>query len=459
MPGTATVSTSQARTTTRLDEATRAVQEARQAKPALKTCLDYSVKYQYFDEYSPQLRGVAREELQGRVPRRRRAPRRADAVEQRSRRQAAAAHRRRAALAPGAAGARPPTKRRRRTSDAGDEPTGKKPAAKPKAAGGRRRRSERMKTSTSLSALAASCVGRPRARGCGGGGAPSVEDGGRRRPKGGDTPVVEQRARRASSTPALDAFVAHDKANDWNDGTCARGREARSRARRRANERQVPRGDATTRARVPALQRRQEREGALRAGALATTRSSTTPAPQLALYQYKADGERRRGDRRAPAGRPDAQFQNVPALVNLAMFQMQRDSAPAPRQVGCKDDMRLREEEPAARARHRRRRTCPRSTSSRSTTSSSAKKRGGPRGREESGASIATNAAIAKRADVQQLELAALVCSQAIRKNANYAPIHNTAGLIQNELGQVNSAGAGVRRRAASSIRSSSKRR
>ena len=59
----------------------------------------------------------------------------------------------------------------------------------------------------------------------------------------------------------------------------------------------------------------------------------------------------------------------------------------------------------------------------------------GSRGRQ-----IATNAAMAKRADVQQLELAALVCSQAIRKNPSYAPIHNTAGLIQNELGQVNSA-------------------
>ena len=45
-----------------------------------------------------------------------------------------------------------------------------------------------------------------------------------------------------------------------------------------------------------------------------------------------------------------------------------------------------------------------------------------------------------KRADVQQLELAALVSSQAIRKNAGYAPIHNTAGLIQNELGQLNGA-------------------
>jgi tetratricopeptide (TPR) repeat protein len=45
-----------------------------------------------------------------------------------------------------------------------------------------------------------------------------------------------------------------------------------------------------------------------------------------------------------------------------------------------------------------------------------------------------------KRGDVQQLELAALVCSQAITKNPRYAPIHNTAGLIQNELGRVNNA-------------------
>jgi tetratricopeptide (TPR) repeat protein len=41
---------------------------------------------------------------------------------------------------------------------------------------------------------------------------------------------------------------------------------------------------------------------------------------------------------------------------------------------------------------------------------------------------------------VQELELAALVCAQAIRKNPSYAPIHNTAGLIQNELGLVNGA-------------------
>jgi hypothetical protein len=56
------------------------------------------------------------------------------------------------------------------------------------------------------------------------------------------------------------------------------------------------------------------------------------------------------------------------------------------------------------------------------------------------GRTIATNAALGKRGDVQQLELAALVCSQATKKSQSYAPIHNTSGLILNELGQVNTA-------------------
>jgi Tfp pilus assembly protein PilF len=42
--------------------------------------------------------------------------------------------------------------------------------------------------------------------------------------------------------------------------------------------------------------------------------------------------------------------------------------------------------------------------------------------------------------DQQQLELAALVCSQAIQKSPRYAPVHNTAGLVQAELGNITGA-------------------
>jgi Flp pilus assembly protein TadD len=45
-----------------------------------------------------------------------------------------------------------------------------------------------------------------------------------------------------------------------------------------------------------------------------------------------------------------------------------------------------------------------------------------------------------KKVDTQALELAALVCSQAIRKNPSYAPIQNTAGMIQVELSNLNTA-------------------
>ena len=47
-----------------------------------------------------------------------------------------------------------------------------------------------------------------------------------------------------------------------------------------------------------------------------------------------------------------------------------------------------------------------------------------------------------KKAASQALELAALVCSQAITKNPRWAPIHNTAGLIEVELGNLSRAAA-----------------
>jgi tetratricopeptide (TPR) repeat protein len=45
-----------------------------------------------------------------------------------------------------------------------------------------------------------------------------------------------------------------------------------------------------------------------------------------------------------------------------------------------------------------------------------------------------------KRANKQRLDLAALVSSQAQKKNANYAPIHNTTGLILVEMEKYNGA-------------------
>ena len=136
----------------------------------------------------------------------------------------------------------------------------------------------------------------------------------------------------------------------------------------------------------------------------------------------------------------DAQFQNVQALVNLAMFQMKRDGASG--QQDCKDDMECAKKN-LQRALAIDDAFMPAFNQLALYYFQLAKKRAGAvksTGKGSRGRQVVTNASVGKRADVQQLELAALVCSQAIRKNPNYAPIHNTAGLIQNELGQVNGA-------------------
>jgi tetratricopeptide (TPR) repeat protein len=62
------------------------------------------------------------------------------------------------------------------------------------------------------------------------------------------------------------------------------------------------------------------------------------------------------------------------------------------------------------------------------------------RARSQSPPSLVLAGAERRSARRQMLDLAALVTSQAIRKNARYAPIHNTAGLISVELADYNAA-------------------
>lgn len=236
----------------------------------------------------------------------------------------------------------------------------------------------------------------------------------------------------AKFNSALDAFVEHDK-NDWSDDVCkdvasqfaAVGKNAQATfnaglAYQRCND------DKNAKAKFEQALQEDPKFHHARA--------------QLALYQYKADSNEDAAIGALQQAVTDAQFQNVPALVNLAMVQMARDSATGGQ--GCKDDM-----------------DCAKLNLQRALAIDDAympafnqlalyyfqlaKKRAGAvkgTARSAKGRQVITNATTQKHADVQQLELAALVCSQAIRKNANYAPIHNTAGLIQNELGQVNGA-------------------
>ena len=117
----------------------------------------------------------------------------------------------------------------------------------------------------------------------------------------------------------------------------------------------------------------------------------------------------------------------MPALVDLAMFQMQRDSdnvgANCHAKAGGKDvDL---QDFDCAKLNLQRALAIddgymPAFNQLALYYFGSAKKKAGSG--KKFGRTIATNAALAKRGDVQQLELAALVCSQAVRKSAELRP-------------------------------------
>ncbi len=237
---------------------------------------------------------------------------------------------------------------------------------------------------------------------------------------------------------ALDAFIEHDKANNWNDEAC---KDVANKFDAAVAAQGGRFAQATFNAGL-AFQRCNDDKNAKAKfeKALQEDPKFHHARAQLALYRYKADNNEDTAINDLQQAVTDAQFQNVPALVNLAMVQMPRDGAAGGQ--GCKDDM-----------------DCAKLNLQRALAIDDAympafnqlalyyfqlakKRAGAVKGSQKSskGRHIITHASKEKKADVQQLELAALVCSQAIRKNANYAPIHNTAGLIQNELGQVNGA-------------------
>ncbi len=238
---------------------------------------------------------------------------------------------------------------------------------------------------------------------------------------------------------ALDAFLAHDKANDWNDAACSDVAKKFEAAYDQEKSRKF--SEATFNAGMAYQRCGNDKEAKAHFEKTLSEDSKFHNAKaQLALYQYKADTNEDAAIATLQQAVLDAQFQNVPALVNLAMFQMQREGAAAG--DGCKDDMECAKKN-LQRALAIDDAFMPAFNQLALYYFQLAKKRAGSSrlsSKGSRGRSIATNAAMGKRADVQQLELAALVCSQAIRKNKDYAPIHNTAGLIQNELGQVNGA-------------------
>ncbi len=273
---------------------------------------------------------------------------------------------------------------------------------------------------------------------CGGGAAtsrPAVSG----KPPSAATGTKLNAAAETKFNSAVASFNAHDKAADWNDAVCADvAKQFQAAAAEQA-------GGNLPEAHFDAglAYQRCNNDKAARASfetALKGDPKFHHASAQIALYDYKASGNADRAIASLQQAVLDARFQNVSALVGLALVQMERDSAQG--QQDCKDDFDCAKRN-LQRALAIDDGYMPAFNQLALYYFQSAKKRASTSGGKTAsrrGRQIATNSALAKRADVQQLELAALVCSQAVRKNAKYAPIHNTAGLIQNELGLFNGA-------------------
>ncbi len=249
------------------------------------------------------------------------------------------------------------------------------------------------------------------------------------------------KAAAASFDSALEAFLEHDKKGDWAEASCKDIADKfvdAAKAQTSATNRPFPEalynaGLADQRCGKDADARKQ-----FEAAAQADPSFHRAKA-QLVLYDYQKTGDIDSTITQLDQIIRDAKFQNVEALVSLAALQMDRNSDQA--DSDGKNDLE-RAQRNLQRALAIDDGYMPAfnqlanyylELAKNAVGTNKTRSRKGKRGMEVSGAKTVD-------ANGQQLDLAALVASQAQRKNPNYAPIHNTTGLIQVELKNFNAA-------------------
>jgi tetratricopeptide (TPR) repeat protein len=234
---------------------------------------------------------------------------------------------------------------------------------------------------------------------------------------------VEQRA----FDRVLDEFARHDRQSDWTEAACKEIANAFLKAAGKRAEAHYNAGVA--------YQRCNQNDAAQKAfqAALSLDPKLSRAQAQLALHRFEksrdANAAIRELDQIIRAGR----FQNVEGLVALAALQMERKRDEA--DTDGKNDME--------RAKKNLQRALAIDDSYMSAVNQLAifyleQAKSRTEGAKRGGLIAAAGAR--RAANTQQLDLAALVASQGIRRNPSYAPLHNTAGLVQVELRNFNSA-------------------
>ncbi len=232
----------------------------------------------------------------------------------------------------------------------------------------------------------------------------------------------------------LDAMVAHDKANDWSDATCTSTAQLFLDAAKEQGDKTFAEAIYNAGLSYQRCKKHAEAKNYF-SQTLQKNPKFHQARVQMALYNFADSGEKNVDAAITDLQQAvkDAEFKNVEALVNLAMVQMRRGSTTSDSD-GANDYERAKRNVQRALAVDDG--FMPAFNQLAIYYLETAKQKAGRAANKR----VATNAGKEKKVDTQALELAALVCSQAIRKNANYAPVHNTAGMIQVELGNLNTA-------------------
>lgn len=269
---------------------------------------------------------------------------------------------------------------------------------------------------------------------CGGGAGSDAKSADSVRGKDGKLKVSAQ-AQKAHGD-ALEEFVRIDKAFAWDEAKCKSIAEKFMAA---SNEQRDATGNALPSALYNAgvaYMRCGMQDEAFQQFQAATDADADfhRGRAQMALFEYQQSQDLDGTIAKLETIIRDARFQNVEALVSVAALQMERGNDVAT-DDGANDLERAKKNIQRALAIDDS--FMPAFNQLSIYYMEMAKRNAGRSGRR--GGLVVAGA---KRAKVnqQQLELAALVASQAIQKNGNYAPIHNTAGLIQVQMDNFNGA-------------------
>jgi tetratricopeptide (TPR) repeat protein len=239
---------------------------------------------------------------------------------------------------------------------------------------------------------------------------------------------------------ALADFVKHDRAYDWTPPTCKASAESFVTASKQQQEDSgKPLPEALYNAGLSYMRCGEEEQAVTQFQEAAKAGQGFHRArAQMALFEYKKSGDINKAIQSLEQIIRDAKFQNVEALISVAALQMERGNE-VEDSDGANDFERAKKNIQRALAIDDS--FMPAMNQLAIYYMEQARRNAGEKsqGQRRRGGLVVAGAARTKL-NRQQLDLAVLVAGRGIKKDPNYAPLYNTAGLIQVELQDYNGA-------------------